>query len=294
MRTKWPTPSSGLEPARPAAGRGSTSPGWVAPPHRLGLEPEHACRTASPCQGSRIIDHSGRHGPKPPKRSDRRRASTAAVGVLLGADRIAGSAASLSDRRGFIFCRRSAQLVEGARLAPDLVGGPVPVVEPGPHLAGMSLVPARGRRRRASCAGWAARRGSPGGCTRRGHGRRRAACTTLPPFEWPTNGDRPPRSTESSTTVRPGASASQLWRTGVLGVAVPRLVPAHDPPSGVGQLRGEHVVGPGEVKPAVGEQERRGRRPIAPLVAPPAGGRRSGRRPAGGGGRVTASAGEVH
>ena len=78
----------------------------------------------------------------------------------------------------------------------------------------------------------------------------------LPPFEWPTTGDRVGRHRVEHRHRVPQVGLPVVER-GVLGVAVAAVVPRHDAEPGVGQDRREHVEGAGEVHAAVGEEDRR-------------------------------------
>ena len=79
----------------------------------------------------------------------------------------------------------------------------------------------------------------------------------------PDDGHRRPGDSDRSRPSRRGCRRPRST-AGVVAVAVAALVPGDDPPSGGGQLRGEDVVGAGEVEAAVDQQAAAGqpRRPI--------------------------------
>ena len=205
----------------------------------------------------RSIDHSGRHGPKPPKRRTgssfhRHNPSSSRRTVdALRPDR--NEVAQPLDGQAWVHALPPLrELVDGA--GPALLHrGLGVVIEPSPQLArhqaaplvvgNVGPVPPRGQAVEVDEVRAPVRQ-----CVSQLH--QDAAALGMADER-----DRSPgRAVEHGERVTHVGVPAVQHR--VLGVAVAALVPAHDAPSRIGEQRSEHVVGAGEVEPAVRQEQR--------------------------------------
>ena len=147
MWTKWPA-SSSISQRPPGGMYGMTSA--AACPSPSPRRPRRGCRgTASAGPGRRSSVHSGRHGPKPPKRIAGSIFQRQPSSISRPADGHQIGAATRPDRRGFIRPRRRASSSSVPGSAPRGRRA-APMVEPAGELARPSSSCGRARRRRAS------------------------------------------------------------------------------------------------------------------------------------------------